>query len=153
MGNSWEAGSASGSASIAPNRVLSLVIGGQQPYAIDLEVPLVSAVTRSLAASQSEGSLQPFVDALEILSIVRFPEDLRAQWLDNDPIAIHAAWSMALAKGAISTDLRAGTCVASSLPRRGTPTCTSSRGGRPRRSQTRSSSRKRTRPCQRTCPA
>ena len=107
IGNSWGGRLGFGIGEHAPNRVLSLVMGGQQPYAIDLEGPLASAVTRSLAASRSEGSLHPFVDALETLSNVRFPDDLRAQWLDNDPVAIHAAWNMALAEGAISTDLRA----------------------------------------------
>jgi pimeloyl-ACP methyl ester carboxylesterase len=107
IGNSWGGRLGYGIGEHAPNRVLSLVIGGQQPYAIDLEGPLARAVTRSLAASRSEGSMQPFVDALEAFSDVRFPDDLRAQWLDNDPTAIQAAWSNALSEGAISTDLRA----------------------------------------------
>ena len=38
---------------------------------------------------------------------VRFPELQRARWLANDPAALEAAWSTALAEGAISTDLRA----------------------------------------------
>jgi pimeloyl-ACP methyl ester carboxylesterase len=107
IGNSWGGRLGFGIGEHAPNRVLSLVIGGQQPYAIDPKGPLASAVTRSLAASRSEGRMQPFVDALETLSDVRFPDDLRAQWLDNDPIAIETAWSATLAEGAISTDLGA----------------------------------------------
>lgn len=34
------------------------------------------------------------------------PDALRARWLNNDPVAIEAAWSAALAEGAISEDLR-----------------------------------------------
>lgn len=141
IGNSWGGRLGFGIGEHAPNRVLSLVMGGQQPYAIDLEGPLASAVTRSLAASRSEGSLHPFVDALETLSNVRFPDDLRAQWLDNDPVAIHARGTWRLPRARSPRIFVHGTSVASSLPRWGTPTSTSRRGGRPTRSRTRSSSR------------
>ena len=90
----------------APERVLSLVLGGQQPYAIDPDRPLARVVTESLASSWAQGSLEPFVAALEASSGVPVPEALRQQWLRNDPVAIHAAWSSALAEGAVSGDLR-----------------------------------------------
>ena len=91
----------------APERVLSLVIGGQQPYAIDPLGPLARIVAESLAASREQGTLEPFVRALEDSSGEHVPDDLRGQWLDNDPVAVHTAWSAALAEGAICADLRA----------------------------------------------
>jgi hypothetical protein len=91
----------------APERVLSLVIGGQQPYAIDPDGPLAHAATQTLAESRREGSMEPFVEMLESFAGTRFPDALRERWLDNDPEAIEAAWSAAVAEGAISDDLGA----------------------------------------------
>jgi pimeloyl-ACP methyl ester carboxylesterase len=107
IGNSWGGRLGFGIGEHAPERVLSLVIGGQQPYAIAPEGPLARVVTESLVASRREASVEPFVQALEAFSSVRFPDTLREQWLDNDPEAIETAWSAALAEGAISYDLRA----------------------------------------------
>ncbi len=83
------------------------MIGGQQPYAIDPDGPLAHAATETLAESRREGSMEPFVEMLESFAGTRFPEALRARWLDNDPAAIEAAWSAAVAEGAISEDLGA----------------------------------------------
>jgi hypothetical protein len=58
-----------------------------------------------LAESRREDSFEPFVEELESLAGARFPEALRARWLDNDPVAIEIAWSAALAEGAISEEL------------------------------------------------
>lgn len=107
IGSSWGGRLGFGIGEHAPERVLSLVIGGQQPYAIDPEGPLARMVTRTLLASRREDSLEPFVQGLEQFSGVRFPEMVRAQWLDNDPASIEAAWSAALAEGAVSPHLRA----------------------------------------------
>ncbi len=87
--------------------MLSLVIGGQQPYAINPDGPLARAVTEALAESRRKGSLEPFVEALESFAGGRLPDALRDRWLDNDPVAIEAAWSAAVAEGAISEDLGA----------------------------------------------
>ncbi len=83
------------------------MIGGQQPYAIDPDGPLTHAATETLAESRREGSMEPFVEMLESFAGTRFPHALRARWLDNDPVAIEAAWSAAIAEGAISEDLGA----------------------------------------------
>jgi pimeloyl-ACP methyl ester carboxylesterase len=91
----------------APERVLSLVIGGQQPYAVDPGGPLARVIPESLAESCREGSLEPFVRALEAVSGSRFPDETRTRYLDNDPVAIEAASSVLLSEGAISTDLGA----------------------------------------------
>lgn len=79
LGNSWGGRLGFGIGEHAPDRVLSLVIGGQQPYAIAPEGPLARVVTESLAASRREGTVQPFVEALEAFSSVRFPDVVRAQ--------------------------------------------------------------------------
>ena len=106
IGNSWGGRLGFGIGEHAPERVLSLVVGGQQPYAIDPEGPLARVVTEALTASRTSG-IEVFVQALESFSGVRFPDSLRARYLDNDPAAIESAWSGALAEGAISQDLRA----------------------------------------------
>lgn len=107
IGNSWGGRLGFGIGEHAPDRVLSLVIGGQQPYAIDSEGPLARAATEALAESRREGSMEPFVQALESFAGGRFSDALRARGLDNDPVALEAAWSAALAEGAISEDLGA----------------------------------------------
>ncbi len=107
IGNSWGGRLGFGIGEHAPERMLSLVIGGQQPYAIDPNGPLAHAATETLAESRREGSMEPFVEMLESFAGARFPDALRERWLDNDPVAIEAAWSAAVAEGAISRDLRA----------------------------------------------
>jgi pimeloyl-ACP methyl ester carboxylesterase len=106
IGNSWGGRLGFGIGEHAPERVLSLVLGGQQPYAIDPQGPLARVVTEALAASRTNG-IEVFVHALEAFSGVRFPDTVRGQWLDNDPVAIEAAWSAALAEGALSEGLGA----------------------------------------------
>lgn len=44
---------------LAPERVLSLVVGGQQPYAIDREGPLFRVVAESLLASRTKAAWSP----------------------------------------------------------------------------------------------
>src|SRR5918994_1831619 len=107
IGNSWGGRLCFGIGEHAPERVLSLVVGGQQPYAIAPDGPLAHAGTGSLTESRREGSMEPFVAMLESFGGSRFPDALRARWLDNDPEAIGAAWSAAIAEGAISEDLGA----------------------------------------------
>ena len=107
IGNSWGGRLGFGVGEHAPERVLSLVIGGQQPYAIDPDGPLAHAVTETLSESRREESMEPFVAMLESFAGARFPRELRERWLDNDPAAIEAAWSAALAEGAVSEDLGA----------------------------------------------
>jgi pimeloyl-ACP methyl ester carboxylesterase len=107
VGASWGGRLGFGIGEHAPERVLSLVIGGQQPYAIDPDGPLASVVTESLAASRASGSLEPFVEALERSLGDRIPDELREQWLDNDPVSIDAAWRAALAEGEVCGELGA----------------------------------------------
>ena len=105
IGNSWGGRLCFGIGEHAPERVLSLGIGGQQPYAIDPDGPLARAASETLDESRREGSMEPFVKMLESFAGSRFLHALRERWLDNDPAAIEAAWSAAIAEGAISEDL------------------------------------------------
>ena len=107
IGTSYGARLGFGIGKHAPERVLSLVLGGQQPYAIDPNGPLARVIPESLAESRREGTLEPFVAALESFSGVRVPEAQRALYLDNDPVAIDAASSAMVAEGTISEDLGA----------------------------------------------
>ncbi len=107
IGNSYGGRLCFGIGEHAPERVLSLVIGGQQPYAMDPDTPLARVITEALAESRREGTLEHFVAALEWFSGVRIPDAQRALYLDNDPAAIEAASSAMVAEGPISEDLQA----------------------------------------------
>lgn len=104
VGMSWGGRLGFGIGEHAPERVLSLVIGGQQPYRWP-DSPLVGVVTEGLAAAGSEGSMMPLVEAFEGFWNVTFPEERQRQVLDNDPVALQAAWEAALEEGPISDDL------------------------------------------------
>lgn len=104
VGTSWGGRLGFGIGEHAPDRVLSLIIGGQQPYAIDPDGPLTCAVGEGIAASRTDG-MEAFIGALETFSDIRFPEAQRVRYLTNDPRAIEAAWSAALQEGAVSSDL------------------------------------------------
>lgn len=104
VGMSWGGRLGFGIGEHAPERVLSLVIGGQQPYRWP-DSPLVRVVSEGLAASRTEASMLPLVEAFERFWNVTFPEERRELVLDNDPAALQAAWQAALDEGAIADDL------------------------------------------------
>jgi pimeloyl-ACP methyl ester carboxylesterase len=104
IGTSWGGRLGFGIGEHASERVLSLVIGGQQPYEWK-DGPITRAVSGGLAASRTTGTAKGLVEALEAFWDVRFPEDRRARWVDNDPTALEAAWTTALAEGPVSADL------------------------------------------------
>jgi pimeloyl-ACP methyl ester carboxylesterase len=83
--------------------VLSLVIAGQQPYAIDPKGPLTRVVGQALEAAKTQG-IEALVLAFEAIA-GRYPESERAVYLANDPEAMRAAWAAAMSEGAISDDL------------------------------------------------
>ena len=105
IGLSWGGRLAFGIGEHAPERVLSLVIGGQQPYAWP-DSPLSRIVTAALARARTHG-VEALVEAFETFWDLRFPDRVRARYLDNDSAALGAAWSAARNEGAISEDLRA----------------------------------------------
>ena len=105
IGTSWGGRLCFGIGEYTPQRVLSLVIGGQQPYAWP-DSPITRLVSEGLVASKSEG-MEGLVRALESFWGVQFPDARRKRWLANDPVALQAAWEAALAEDVISEDLRA----------------------------------------------
>lgn len=104
VGMSWGGRLGFGIGEHAPQRVLSLAIGGQQPYGWP-DSPLTRVVTDGLIAAQSQG-MEALIQAMEVFWEIRFPEALRARYLDNDPAALKAAWTKGLAEGAVARSLR-----------------------------------------------
>lgn len=89
----------------APERVLSVVAGGQQPYALDPDAPLARVLVGALGATRREG-VQAFVEALEGYWGIRIPEIERRGYLAQDGEAVAAAAEALVTQGAISDDLR-----------------------------------------------
>jgi pimeloyl-ACP methyl ester carboxylesterase len=105
VGISWGGRLCFGIGEYAPERVRSLVIIGQQPFEIDPEGPLTRVVGKALAASQQQG-IEELVRAFESI-VGRYPEPVRTEYLASDAAAMRAAWSAAMAEGAISEKLGA----------------------------------------------
>jgi len=103
IGISWGGRLCFGIGEHAPERVRSLVVIGQQPHAIDPEGPLALVVGEALAPSQGRG-IEALVEAFEAMA-GRYPEAVRATYLASDSAAMRAAWSAAMAEGAVSEDL------------------------------------------------
>jgi pimeloyl-ACP methyl ester carboxylesterase len=107
LGSSWGARLGFAVGEHMPERVLSLVLCGNQPYAWDLESPTARAVAVAIAASRQEG-IRGFVETFEAALGYRFPEPERTWTLEkNDPSALEAAWRSAQIEGPVSHDLSA----------------------------------------------
>lgn len=107
LGSSWGARLGFALGEHAPERVLSLVLCGNQPYAWNLESPTAKAVAAAIAASRQEG-MKGFVEAFESALGYRFPEPERTWTLEkNDPAALEAAWRSVHVEGPVSQDLSA----------------------------------------------
>jgi pimeloyl-ACP methyl ester carboxylesterase len=105
LGSSWGARLGFAFGEYASERLLSLVLSGNQPYAWDVESPTAHAVAAAIAASRQEG-MKGFVQTFESALGYRFPEPDRTWTLEkNDAAALEAAWRSALAEGPISQDL------------------------------------------------
>jgi pimeloyl-ACP methyl ester carboxylesterase len=104
VGRSYGARLAFGLAEGAPHRLLSIVAGGQQPYAMNADAPLARIIVEALAATRHDG-VHAFVEALEGYWEVRFPEPERSGYLAQDGAAVAAAAEAMLTQGAISDDL------------------------------------------------
>jgi pimeloyl-ACP methyl ester carboxylesterase len=100
IGLSWGARLAFGMGEHAPQRLLSLTMGGQTPYAMNRQGPIVRMVTQAFEAG---GGMKGFLKALggsdEIDLLVK------AEVLANDFDALAAAWTAGLEEGDIATDL------------------------------------------------
>jgi pimeloyl-ACP methyl ester carboxylesterase len=104
VGRSWGGRLCFGIGEHAPERVRSLAIGGNQPYAWP-ESPITHTVGQALAAARERVSIEALVRAFEDFWDIEFPGPQRERLLENDPLALHAAWSAAMAEGAVSADL------------------------------------------------
>jgi pimeloyl-ACP methyl ester carboxylesterase len=116
VGISWGGRLLFGIGERAPERIRSLVIIGQHPYAIDAEGPLARVVGQAMNASQEQG-IAALVEAFEAIA-GRYPEPARATYLASDAAALRAAWGAAMAEGAVGENLgawdaRCLICVAS----------------------------------------
>lgn len=106
IGISWGARLGFALGEHCPQRLLSLVLCGNQPYAWDPEWRIVQAASVAVAASR-EGGMEAFVAAFESWLGTRLREPDRSWMLDNDPSALDAAWQSALAEGAVTAELGA----------------------------------------------
>ena len=104
VGFSWGARLGFAIGEHAQDRVLSLVLCGNQPYEWDLDSPLAHAMSAAIAAGR-QGGMAAIVETFESRLGYRHPEPMRTWVLDNDPAAIDAAFRSVQAEGAISQDL------------------------------------------------
>jgi pimeloyl-ACP methyl ester carboxylesterase len=103
IGISWGGRLCFGIGEHAPERVRSLVIIGQQPYAIEPDGPLTRVVGEALEASRERG-IEALVEAFEAVA-GRYPEPMRTMYLGCDAAAMRAAWRAAMREGAVCEDL------------------------------------------------
>ncbi|MGH2528582.1 MAG: alpha/beta fold hydrolase [Actinomycetota bacterium] len=104
IGFSWGARLGFAIGEHAPDRVLSLVLCGNQPYEWPFDSPLLSGVTEAVAAGKQHGMVA-FVETWESSIGERFPEPTRTWMLENDPLALDAELRSAFVEGPISRDL------------------------------------------------
>jgi pimeloyl-ACP methyl ester carboxylesterase len=105
LGASWGARLGYALGEHAPERLLSLVLTGNQPYEWNFDSTTAHAVAAAVAAS-TQGGMRGFVEAFESALDYRFPELERTWTLEtNDPAALRAAWQSTLVEGPISRDL------------------------------------------------
>ncbi|HEX6207263.1 MAG TPA: alpha/beta fold hydrolase [Actinomycetota bacterium] len=104
LGFSWGARLGFAIGEHAPQRVLSLVLCGNQPYEWPVDGPMMRAVTEAVAAGREHGMVA-FVETWESSIGERFPEPARSWMLENDPLALDAAFRSVSVEGSISRDL------------------------------------------------
>jgi pimeloyl-ACP methyl ester carboxylesterase len=108
LGFSWGARLGFAIGEHAPQRVLSLVLCGNQPYEWPMDGPMLRAVSDAVAAGRERGMLA-LVETWESAIGDRFPEPARTWMLQNDPVALDAEFRSAFLEGPISRDLTAWT--------------------------------------------
>lgn len=106
IGFSWGARLGFAIGEHAPERLLSLVLCGNQPYEWPVDSPMLRAVSEAVAAGRQHGMVA-FVETWESSIGEKFPEPGRTWMLDNDPLALDAEFRSAFVEGPISRDLRA----------------------------------------------
>ncbi|MDQ3158347.1 MAG: alpha/beta hydrolase [Actinomycetota bacterium] len=106
LGFSWGARLGFAIGEHVPERLLSLTLCGNQPYRWERDWPFVGLLTEAFYAARTDG-MRAFIDTLEAAFGGDLDTATRNRILDNDPIALGAAWRSALAEGPISADLSA----------------------------------------------
>lgn len=100
IGLSWGARLLFGLGELAPERVLTLTLGGQTPYAMNPDSPGVQMVTRAFSSGRS---MTDFVEALG--GFGKLDDDERRWTLENDFEALAAAWRAAVSEGDIAPSM------------------------------------------------
>jgi pimeloyl-ACP methyl ester carboxylesterase len=103
-GASWGARTCLGVGQLHPERVCSLVCGGQQPYPVNPAGPLSALLAAALDRLPIDGT-EGFVAALEAYAGGRVPEVRRERYLRVDPAALEAMCRALLAEGDVAPDL------------------------------------------------
>ncbi len=106
LGFSWGARLGFAIGEHSPERVLSLVLCGNQPYAWEQRWSFVAMLSDAFDVARDRG-MAGFVDVIESTLGGGLGETVRRRLLANDPVAMGAAWRSALSEGAISSDLTA----------------------------------------------
>lgn len=106
LGFSWGARLGFAIGEHAPERVLSLALCGNQPFAWEQSWPFVPLATKAFGEAGNHG-MQAFIDTLETAFGDELSAITRQRILANDPKAMRAAWRSALAEGPIAADLSA----------------------------------------------
>ena len=104
LGFSWGARLGFALGEHAPERLRSLVLCGNQPYAWPLDGPLLRSVRDAVAAGATRG-MNAFVESWETSLGERFAEPGRSWMLENDPLALEAAFRSISSEGPVSRDL------------------------------------------------
>jgi pimeloyl-ACP methyl ester carboxylesterase len=104
LGFSWGARLGFAIGEHAPDRLRSLVLCGNQPYAWPLDGPMLRGVRDAVAAGAARG-VSAFVETWESAIGERFPEPERSWILENDPLALEAAFRSIATEGSVSPDL------------------------------------------------
>lgn len=104
VGSSWGARLGFALGEYEPRRLLSLTLGGNQPYAWRLDTPLARGVERWVRAG-IEGGHEAFVEAYEALLGEPLPAQERSWLFANDLLALEAAWLSVRDEGPISAGL------------------------------------------------
>ena len=100
IGVSWGARLLFGFGELAPERALSLTMGGQTPYAMNPQSRGVRMVTEAFATGRS------MVDFIEALGgFGEMDAETRALTLSNDFKALAAAWRCAMDEGGVAPNL------------------------------------------------
>jgi pimeloyl-ACP methyl ester carboxylesterase len=103
VGISWGGRLAFGIGARVPDRTRSLTVIGQQPYGMDPNGPMARVVGDALDRSRVDG-IEALVEAFEAV-VGRYPDRVRSAYLAADPAAMRAAFAMAMAEGAVATNL------------------------------------------------